>query len=191
MIDSKASKISLMQQNKLEFLLSCVNQTKDLNGDVVEVGVYKGGSARVLCQNLKESNIYLIDTFEGLVDACEYDNVHTNGAFNETSIDIVKQTIFPYNNYTIIKSKWPNDDNKVLDSKTFKFVHLDVDMYVAYKENLEYFYPRLEKDGLILCDDYGCVDCLGAKKAIDEFVESNNLKSKFSLGAGTQCLIKK
>jgi O-methyltransferase len=194
MIDNTSDENSLLDIPKLGFLLDKVNETKHLEGGVVEVGVYKGGSARVICNNLPYNHCYLIDTFAGLVDACEHDNVHVNGKFSETSIEHVKQVLAPAVNYTIIQSRWPDVNNHRLDNMQFKFVHLDVDMYVAYRENLDYFYPRLVSGGIILCDDYGCDDCLGAKKAIDEFVSSKQdagIRLEFSRGLGSQAVIKR
>ena len=52
----------------------------------------------------------------------------------------------------------------------FKLVHLDVDIYESYKNALEFFYPRMVRNGVIVMDDYGSKFCLGAKKAIDRFM---------------------
>ena len=37
-------------------------------------------------------------------------------------------------------------------------------------DSIEYFYPRLNDGGIILCDDYGSALCPGATQAIDEFL---------------------
>ena len=41
-----------------------------------------------------------------------------------------------------------------------------------------FWFPVLENGGTILCDDYNLSYAPGIKKAIDEFVNNNNLKVK-------------
>jgi hypothetical protein len=50
----------------------------------------------------------------------------------------------------------------------FCFVHIDVDLYQPTRDSLEFFYPRMSPGGMIVCDDYGYVNCPGAKQACDE-----------------------
>ena len=47
----------------------------------------------------------------------------------------------------------------------YRFVHLDVDLYQPTRDSFDYFYPRLIKGGIIVCDDYNWP---GARKAIEE-----------------------
>ena len=54
-----------------------------------------------------------------------------------------------------------------LPERDWAFVHLDVTLYEPTLAALEYFYPRLNTGGVIICD--GSIFCPGAKKAWDEF----------------------
>lgn len=58
-----------------------------------------------------------------------------------------------------------------VSEKKFCFVHIDVDLYQPTLDSISFFYPRLVKGGIILCDDYGFNTCPGAKKAFDEYVK--------------------
>ena len=55
-------------------------------------------------------------------------------------------------------------------------MHINVDLYEPTKDSLDFFYPRLVKNGVIICNDYGSCKFPGAKKAVDEFLEENNYK---------------
>ena len=50
-------------------------------------------------------------------------------------------------------------------------IHLDMDVYEPTKYCLDLLFPFLQKNGIIICDDYNQVD--GATKAFDEFSEKH------------------
>ena len=50
--------------------------------------------------------------------------------------------------------------------------------YETVKNDLFYSYPVLINGGTILCDDYDLSYAPGIKKAIDEFIINNDLKSE-------------
>jgi len=71
----------------------------------------------------------------------------------------------------IYKGNFPKDTSKHIENEKFKFIHLDVDTYLSYKESLEFFYYKTIKGGYIVFDDYNENTCAGATKAINEFFE--------------------
>jgi hypothetical protein len=50
--------------------------------------------------------------------------------------------------------------------------------YETVKNDLNYSKPVLDNKGTILCDDYNLSYAPGVKKAIDEFIKNNDVKSK-------------
>jgi hypothetical protein len=57
-----------------------------------------------------------------------------------------------------------------LPETTWSFVHIDVDIYCATLDSLAYFYPRTERAGVFLFDDYGYrIHERAEKRAVDEF----------------------
>ena len=79
--DNIVRKNSLIDKYRLQSIHSLSKMVNNLEGDVVEVGVYKGGSGRFLCQHFPNNLIYLIDTFEGLPQESVHDNFHKKGDF--------------------------------------------------------------------------------------------------------------
>jgi O-methyltransferase len=54
-----------------------------------------------------------------------------------------------------------------LDHLRFSFVHLDVDLYQSTKDGLEWFYPKLNRGGMLISHDYP--EAKGVVKAFHEF----------------------
>jgi len=48
-------------------------RTKKIHGDLAEVGVYKGGSGKLICKTNTEKVLHLFDTFEGIPKVDEID----------------------------------------------------------------------------------------------------------------------
>jgi len=172
----------------LSTLSSLANLVKPLKGDVVEVGVYRGGSALRLSSILTEDKIYLFDTFEGLPDTNEFDNFHKKGDFNDTSYEGVVQLFADNKNVFVYKGIFPQENSEVLVDKKFKLVHLDVDTYTSYKECLAFFHDKIVSGGIMVFDDYNARTCLGSKKAIDEYVYQYGLVLQF--GGDDQAYLK-
>ena len=84
---------------------------------------------------------------------------------------------------------WIPERFKDVSELQFRFVHIDVDLFQPTKDAIEFFYPRMVKGGVIVCDDYGFDTCPGATKAMDEFFDSK-VESVIHLTTGTGLVIK-
>jgi len=182
MITSKRLKFgeTIVDINKRNFIKSKVNELNKIPFAIAEVGVYKGGTAKIIFGAMnKEHDLYLFDTFEGIPNKSEYDNVVGIGDFGDSSYTEV-QKLFNNNKVHIHKGIFPQDTSKYIDNIKFKLVHLDVDTYISYKESLEFFYEKMIKGGCIIFDDYNVPTCLGATKAINDFFKDKTEKIKKS-----------
>jgi hypothetical protein len=147
-----------------------------LEGDMAEVGVYQGGSAKIICEAKGNRRLYLFDTFEGLPNVSEVDAVFEDIKFfkekkmNETSYETVKKYLSNYNNIYIYKGKFPDTSDPIKNS-VFSFVHLDVDIYESTINCLNFFFPRLVSGGIIISHDYATSQ--GVRKAFDDFFNNN------------------
>jgi len=173
---------TVMGSNKLIFVYEISLNYKD--EPMAEVGVYKGGSAYIIANNC-EKEVYLIDTFTGLPKVSEYDK-HKEGDFRNVDYIEVCNYLEPFKNVKILEGLFNERKNDIPETE-FGFVHLDVDIYEATKECLEYFYPKIRNGGSILIDDYDSSATEGCKKAVDDFFE-NRKEHCITLGT-TQGLI--
>lgn len=145
-----------------------VKSVAKLGGSMAEVGVYKGGSAKLICKYKGDSPLHLFDTFEGLPEPTERDTSmgFHEGQFGNTSRELVEELLKPYSNVHIYQGFFP-DTALPIERESFSFVNLDVDLHDSTLAALEFFYPRTQKGGIILSHDYSTAD--GVRKAVDEF----------------------
>lgn len=154
---------------------------RDIEGNIAELGVYKGYIAKELNILFKKRRLYLFDTFTGFDERdieCERligKNKSLSNDFSDTSIDQVK-SVLPYPEMvTFCKGYFP-DSAKNIEEEKFAFVSLDSDLYLPTYNGLEYFYPRLTKGGSILLHDYNSAQFPNVKKAVDDFSEKSDIK---------------
>jgi O-methyltransferase len=172
------NKIMVFQQigNGIEFrderiasLNSCVAMLKERNiqGNLAEVGVYKGEFAKLLNRYFPEKKLYLFDTFEGFdtkrdeVEECD------TGRFKDTNIELVLNKMVTPENCIVRKGYFPDTAEGIED--TFCLVSLDADLYNPILAGLEFFYPRMQKGGYIFVHDFGTYHFTGVKKAVYEY----------------------
>lgn len=177
----------LLQDNEAYQIFMAVRRTAKIKGDIAEVGVYNGGSAKLICEAKESRYLHLFDTFDGLPDLCEIDNPSQfcQGKFRALFED-VKNYLRRYSNVYIYKGLFPTTAEPIRKKK-FSFVHLDVDLYRSTLNCLEFFYSRMSKGGVIISHDY--IDTPGVRKAFDEFF-TDKPEPIIEL-SGSQCMIVK
>jgi len=176
---------TLVPPAKLEALVKFSAMTKDIVGDVAEVGVYKGGSSYLLCEQNPTKKVYSIDTFEGMPETDKTVDAHNKWDFRDTSLDGVKSLLSPFSNVEFIKGVFPRENSEVLADKKFSLVHLDVDIYSSEIECLNYFWPKMSIGGILVIDDMFYKSTMGATKAVFEFFDCTKIRQ---VAAG-QCYI--
>mgnify|MGYP001569125539 CR=1 FL=1 len=161
--------ITLVSPHRCYHLWKNALGAKSVSGDVAQVGIYKGGSARMIADAVGVSKkVFLFDTFEGLPSHSGLDGMY-KGDFSDTSLEKVQELFKDDENVTVVKGLFPQSAEGVIDDHKFAFVYLDVDLYESNKNSLEYFYPRMSKGGVIMIDDYGEKHLVGIQKSTDEF----------------------
>jgi len=144
----------------------------NVQGNVAEVGVYKGEFAKYINLAFPDRTLYLFDTFEGFDKKdveIEKVNEFSTGEqnFSDTSVnEVISKMPFP-TKCIVKKGYFPESLEGLEDS--FCFVSLDPDLYKPILDGLEYFYPRLSKGGYIFIHDYNNDLYSGSKKAVREY----------------------
>jgi O-methyltransferase len=168
-------------------IFTSVRDTTKIAGDVAEVGVYMGGSAKIICEAKGNRRLHLFDTFEGLPEKSE---THDSARFHKNqyscTLEPVKRLLNKYPNVFFYKGMFPSTAGPINDTP-FSFVHLDVDLYDSTKNCLEFFYPRMNKGGVIISHDY--VNSKGVKTAFHEYFEHK--PTPVLELADNQCLVMK
>lgn len=165
---------------------------RNIEGNVAELGVYKGDTSMVINQLFPDRKLYLFDTFEGLA---EQDIVYDRnsgltqaeaGCMGDTSVELVLNKM-KYRDKCIIRKGYFPTTAEGLEEK-FCFVNIDCDLYLPIYEGLKYFYERLVPGGCILVHDYLADFYGGAKKAVRQFSEEYKVNYIVLPDAGTSAV---
>lgn len=154
-------------------IYKAIETVKPLDGAIVEVGTYRGGMGCLMAKKARDegidSNIYLCDTFEGIVKSGHRDSYFTDGQLSGSSPEQVENLsknldVSPI----ILKGTFPEETADRIEEGEIRLGHIDVDVYESTKESYEWMWPRLCKGGVIVIDDYGWQLTDGVTDFVDE-----------------------
>lgn len=163
----------------------------NIPGDIVECGVWRGGSMQACAKALlalgeTDRDLHLFDTFEGMPPPTAED-LRRDGKSAEdllaaqgkdrpiwaiASLEDVQAGFeqVPYPGERVhyvqgmVEATVPQQAPEQIS-----ILRLDTDWYASTKHELEFLYPRLVSGGVLLIDDYGYWQ--GSRQAVDEFLE--------------------
>jgi O-methyltransferase len=161
-------------------------------GDLVECGVWRGGSMRLAAMALlaggaTDRKLYLYDTFEGMTEPTQLDiDLYGNRAIDDWAqikrrgvrwsyapLDEVRRTIaatgYPMDKVILVKGPVEATIPQIIPNK-IALVRLDTDWHASTLHAIEHLYPRLSSHGVLILDDYGHYK--GARQAVDDYLAS-------------------
>ena len=161
---------------------------RDIEGDIVECGVWRGGSMMTAALTLQrlgaQRQLHLFDTYEGMTKPGEWD-VRSSGTSElelwersdgavgkETAVSVdevraaMASTGYDMSLVTLVKGPVEETLPEAAPD-AIAVLRLDTDYYSSTRHELEHLYPRLTPGGVLIIDDYGTYE--GARKAVDEY----------------------
>ncbi len=160
---------SLLSGNEAFTVFSLARAQATLPGEMAEVGVYQGVSAKLISVASGEAPLHLFDTFAGLPPPAAEERPRLREGFYAASLASVQAFMAGQHNVSFHPGNFPASGEACRDRR-FSFVHLDVDLKSSTLACLEFFYPRMLPGGVILSHDYSYLD--GVRAAFDEFFAS-------------------
>jgi O-methyltransferase len=157
---------TFVDQYKCYELWEQLGQLAAIPGDVLEVGVWRGGTSMVMGRRLAaldpDARMFLADTFQGVAKAGAQDPWYKGGEHSDTSAELV-QALADRLGVTVelLVGMFPEDTAARIEDRTFRLVHIDVDVYDSARGTLEWAWPRLSVGGVVVFDDYGSFECEG------------------------------
>ncbi len=168
----------------------------EIEGDLVECGVWRGGSMMAAALTLKrlgvlDRDIYGYDTYAGMPEPSTSDSssaydgysIHkrwqahnrSGRAWAGASVDEVREAMdstgYPAERVHLVKGM-VEDTLPSEAPERLALLRLDTDWYASTKHELEQLYPRLVDGGILIVDDYGHYE--GARNAVDEYFASRD-----------------
>jgi len=170
---SQVQSHTLVDKRRCFMLYQYARQARNVAGDGAEVGVYRGGTARLLARTLTGAGqtIHLFDTFSGMPAVDPAKDRHQSGDFHDTSLERVQSYLADCPNVRLYAGFFPTTAGPI-EQCTFSLIHVDVDIYQSVFDCCDFFYPRLAHGGIMVFDDYGLITCPGVKLAVDTFFAS-------------------
>jgi len=182
--------VGLSRLDNLQHLLEDIIK-REVEGDVIETGVWRGGASIFMRAVLKANNVedklvWLCDSFEGLPlpDPNKYpaDSDDNHYTYNFLAVD--QETVENnFSKYDLLDEKvrfvkgYFEDTLKKISAEKFCLLRLDGDMYSSTIIALEALYPKLSSGGYVIVDDYGLTPCA---EAVNDFRKKNNINDKIS-----------
>lgn len=136
-----------------------------------EVGVLRGENAKEILNFLNIEQLILVDTWKDYVD-------YLSGG-TETGLE---------KNYEEVKNKFSSNDKvkiirdysvnaaNIFKDEYFDFIYLDADhSYNEVKKDLDIWFPKLKKFGVMCGDDYGHPSGVGVIQAVTQFAFEHEL----------------
>jgi O-methyltransferase len=155
-------------------------------GDLAEIGVYRGSSSLLMRLMYPDRILRCYDTYCGILGAKDNIDFHQNGEFN-CSLEEVQRVVGVNDKTFYHVGMFPNSFNEY--DRKFAFVHCDTDTYMGTKSSLKVMIPLLEPGGVMIIDDYLWLDCPGVMRAIDEWNTDNHRLKFVGKGVGNQYVI--
>jgi hypothetical protein len=160
---------------------------KQVPGAVVECGVWRGGNIILARRVCPDRACWLYDTFHGMTKPSKFD-VKRDGKSAIASYErkrtrgdrwaeasrwqvienFMALDLWDADRMFLIEGdveQTLRDANNLPDQ--IALLRLDTDWYASTRIELEILYPRLERGGILIVDDYG--HWLGARKAVNDY----------------------
>jgi O-methyltransferase len=168
----RRERVLLLNYVEIHQLIMALQQTERFGGDVAEVGVFQGGSAKILAMYKGIRPLHLFDTFQGLPEVDpRVDGRFYTGQF-AASEDSVRAYLAEFPSVSIYRGVFPHETGHAVADRRFSFVHLDVDVKSSMEACLNFFWPRMQSGGIILCHDYSAE---GVRIAVDRFFSDRHV----------------
>jgi O-methyltransferase len=135
---------TLVERERCHELWDLAKQSIKVNGAIVEVGVWRGGTGCLLAMSAPTKSVYLADTFEGVVKASKNDTYYMGGEHADTSVQVVSRLLASarVDNVRLLEGIFPDETAAELEGP-ISLLHVDVDVYQSAKDIVEWALPRL------------------------------------------------
>jgi O-methyltransferase len=162
-------------------------------GDIVECGVWKGGSMVAVAKTLLQMqdmkrNLYLFDTFGGMSKPTSNDIDYSGKRASDLLTEeprfkcadaplesvqkVLHDTGYPKEKIRFVQGK-VEETIPASAPDSISLLRLDTDWYESTKHELVHLFPRVARNGVIIIDDYG--HWKGSRRACDEYFSQNGI----------------
>lgn len=181
--DWPAEAETMIGLKRLDLLRTAIREIveKEIEGDVIECGVWRGGASIFMRAALDvygdaARRVFVADSFQGLPPPQpekwpqDYGDPHHTWQVLAVSLEEVKANFARYellDDRVVFVPGWFEDTLPALEPGPLSLLRLDGDMYGSTMTALEALYDRVSPGGFVVIDDYGAV--VACRAAVDDF----------------------
>lgn len=181
---SKKQPAAVSQVSSVEtaILISLLQQVlaKNITGDVVELGCYRGDTSILLQRELQKTDktLWLYDSFAGLPEKTREDSSAAGDQFKSGELFVTKREViekFKRQNLPLpkIKKAFFEDLDPIKDlPEKICFAFLDGDLYTSIKTSLSLIESKMQPGSIIVVHDYNNPELPGSARAVDEWLKN-------------------
>jgi hypothetical protein len=139
----------------------------------IEIGVLRGDFSQSILESFNIKKLYLVDPFKPYVD-----KIINKKVFESEMEENYKHVLNKFNNNKKVEllRKTSLEASKLFNDEFFDFIYIDGDhSFESVYEDLNLWFPKLLKNGVIAGDDYFHPSGIEVRKAVNKFVSENNL----------------
>ena len=166
----------------LQTVLWAIRQASNVEGDFVELGVFKGHTTLFAAEYLEfqtwDRRWLLYDTFEGIPqDQLDPGWEETNkGLYGGTyGFEEVRDRFAAFPNIEVIKGRVPEILSEVPPGR-IAFLHMDLNNSTAEIAALDALFDRISPGGVIIFDDYAWITARAQHDAENRWFAARNLQ---------------
>ncbi|MEM5471276.1 TylF/MycF/NovP-related O-methyltransferase [Hoeflea sp. AS60] len=182
-------------------LIELLEQSLRLEGDVIECGVYRGSTTRLMGRSLRQrapsKKLFACDSFEGFPQDRILDadlgpfrfRFKIQRKFRHAS-DVPQRLFQFFDTYRVngyVVKGFFSDTLPKLKPRRYCFMFIDCDIYESHLDCLNALYEQLVPGGIVVFDDYAEPKWPGASRAVDEFFADQPVKLE-RLASGRKAL---
>lgn len=198
-----AFKNDQVSQLETERILAVAREGLAAEGDFVELGCYKGDTALLLAEILRDfqrgtensaegcgkvcgklsRRLWIYDSFEGLPEKNEEDFSEVGAEFKAGELFVTKREVKERFlraglSVPVIKKAWFSELTGADMPEKIAFAFLDGDFYESIRDSLRLVEGRMAPGGVIVVHDYSNLALPGVRKAVDEWLLNKDLRTE-------------
>ena len=188
-IDNAGDRHTMAGRKRLENVWACLDaiERDKVQGDLMECGVWRGGTAIFMCGYLRAHNItgrtvWAADSFQG----CPKPRLQQD-MDDDLSAGVCPILAVPLDRVRDLFARYGLLDERVrflqgwfagtlpgAPVEHLALLRIDADLYESTRDALTAMYDRVSPGGFVIVDDYGCIPA--CREAVDEFRRERGIR---------------
>ena len=182
---------TMIGRERMKNVRSCVEDViaRDIPGDFIETGVWRGGACIFMrgileAYGIRDRRVWVADSFQGLprpnrkmypVDAGDMLHRFKQLAIPKSQVEENFRQYGLLDDQVVFLEGFFKDTLPTAPIGQLAIVRLDGDMYESTIDGLTNLYSKLSVGGYLIVDDYGLPRC---RRAVDEFRSANGITDR-------------